>query len=131
MNSTYTGRKAANTFPLAAKRCQTGKRCCRSGWVFGIDIGNQQRNLSQSKYYTVFLTRIAGAGAGRSPQVLPGGEMITLRFGFTAHFAMKWNNRVYCRLSKMCCGFKDQVRARPSGETCGLVFVSAALERKA
>jgi len=37
---------------------------------------------------------------------------------------------VYFRLSKMLCGFKDQVRARPSGETYGLVFVSAAVERK-
>jgi hypothetical protein len=36
----------------------------------------------------------------------------------TKNFA--WNNRVYCRLSKMLCGFKDQVRARSSGETGGL-----------
>ena len=33
---------------------------------------------------------------------------------------MKWNNSVYFRLSKMLCGFKDQVRARTSGEQCGL-----------
>ena len=50
----------------------------------------------------------------------PGGEMITQRFGFTKDFAKEWNNRVYCRLSKMLCGFKDQVRARPSGEKYGL-----------
>jgi hypothetical protein len=49
----------------------------------------------------------------------------------TMDFAKACNIRVYCRLSKMLCGFKDQVRARSSGETGGLVFVSAALERKA
>ena len=38
----------------------------------------------------------------------------------TKDFAKEWNNRVYFRLSKMLCGFKDQVRARPSGETGGL-----------
>jgi len=46
--------------------------------------------------------------------------MITHRFGFTKDFTMEWNNRVYFRLSKILCGFKDQVRARPSGEKCGL-----------
>ena len=49
--------------------------------------------------------------------------MITPRFGFTARFVKEWNNRVYCRLSKMRCESKDQVRARPSGETCGLVIL--------
>jgi len=39
----------------------------------------------------------------------------------TKDFTMEWNNRVYFRLSKILCGFKDQVRARPSGEKCGLV----------
>jgi len=38
----------------------------------------------------------------------------------TKDFTKKWNNSVYFRLSKMLCGFKDQVRARPSGEKCGL-----------
>jgi len=52
--------------------------------------------------------------------VSPGGEMIAPRFGFTKDFAKEWNNRVYCRLSKMLCGFKDRARARPSGETGGL-----------
>jgi len=33
---------------------------------------------------------------------------------------MERNNSVYFRLSKILCGFKDQVRARPSGEKCGL-----------
>ena len=55
-----------------------------------------------------------------SPQDLPGDEMITPRFGSTKDFAREWNNLVYCRLSKRLCGFKDQVRARPSGEACGL-----------
>ena len=35
----------------------------------------------------------------------------------TKDFAKEWNNRVYFRLSRILCGFKDQVRARPSGET--------------
>jgi len=47
--------------------------------------------------------------------------MITQRFGFTKDFTKKRNNSVYSRLSKILCGFKDQVRARPSGEKCGLV----------
>jgi hypothetical protein len=38
----------------------------------------------------------------------------------TKDFAKKWNNLVYFRLSKILCGFKDQVMARPSGETCRL-----------
>jgi hypothetical protein len=33
---------------------------------------------------------------------------------------MEWNYSVYFRLSKILCGFKDQVRARSSGEKCGL-----------
>ena len=32
----------------------------------------------------------------------------------------EWNNSVYFRLNKILCGFKDQVRARSSGEKCGL-----------
>jgi len=32
----------------------------------------------------------------------------------------EWNNRVYFRLNKILCGFKDQLRARSSGEKCGL-----------
>ena len=55
-----------------------------------------------------------------SPHVSSGGEMITPRFEFTKDFAKEWNNPVYCRPSKMLCGFKDQVRGRPSGERCGL-----------
>jgi hypothetical protein len=38
----------------------------------------------------------------------------------TKSFTKKWNNSVYSRLSKRLCGFKDQVRARPSGEKSGL-----------
>jgi hypothetical protein len=38
----------------------------------------------------------------------------------TKDYAKESNNRVYYRLRKMLCGFKDQVRARPSGETGGL-----------
>ena len=64
--------------------------------------------------------RSRAALANTSPQVLPGCEMITPRFGSTKDFVKEWNNLVYCRLSKILCGFKDQVRARSSGETCGL-----------
>jgi hypothetical protein len=67
-----------------------------------------------------YAVRSRAALTNTSPQVLPGGEMITPRFGFTKDFAKKWNKLVYFRLSKILCGFKDQVRARPSGETCGL-----------
>jgi hypothetical protein len=38
----------------------------------------------------------------------------------TKDFTKKWNNSVYSRLSKIPCGFKDQVRVRPSGEKYGL-----------
>ena len=64
--------------------------------------------------------RSRAALTNTSPPVLPAGEMITPRFGCTKDFAKKWNNRVYFRLSKILCAFKDQVRARPSGETGGL-----------
>jgi len=46
--------------------------------------------------------------------------MITQRFGFRKEFTKKWNNSVYSRLSKILCEFKEQVRARPSGEKCGI-----------
>ena len=73
---------------------------------------------SNRSYGYAFRSRAALTNT--SPPVLPRGEMITPRFGFTEHFAKEWNNRAYFRLSKMLCGFKDQVKARPSGETCGL-----------
>jgi hypothetical protein len=37
----------------------------------------------------------------------------------TKDFAKERNNSVYFRLRKILCGFKDQVRARPSGEKYG------------
>ena len=73
---------------------------------------------SNRSYCYAFRSRAAPTNT--SPPVSPGGEMITQRFGSTKDFAKEWNNRVYFRLSKMLCGFKDQVRARPSGETGGL-----------
>ena len=73
---------------------------------------------SNRSYCYAFRSRAALTNT--SPPVLPGGEMITPRFGSTKDFAKEWNNLVYCRLSKMLCGFKDQVRARPSGEIGGL-----------
>ena len=48
------------------------------------------------------------------------GEMIAQRFGFTRRLLKAWNNRVYFRLKEMSCGFKDQARARQSGEKWGL-----------
>jgi hypothetical protein len=38
----------------------------------------------------------------------------------TRNFAKERNNSVYFRLSNIFCGFKDQARARPSGEKYGL-----------
>ena len=64
--------------------------------------------------------RSRAALTNTSPHVSPGDEMITPRFESTKDFVMVRNKRVYFRLSKMLCGFKDHVRARPSGETCGL-----------
>jgi len=64
--------------------------------------------------------RSRAALTNTSPRASSGGEVITPRSGFTKDFAKEWNNRVYCRLSKMLCGSKDQVRARPSGVTGGL-----------
>ena len=73
---------------------------------------------SNRSYGYAFRSRAALTNT--SPPVSPGGEMITPRFKFTEDFAKEWNNRVDCRLSKILCAFKDQVRARPSGGTCGL-----------
>ncbi len=42
----------------------------------------------------------------------------------TKDFAMEWNNRVYFRLSKILCGFKDQVRTCSSGKKFGLVVAT-------
>ena len=88
-----------------------------------------------------FAVGILSTAQTPSPHVSSGGEIITPRFGLmkyipvfhpsgvamrsksvpdgfvTKDFAKECNNNVYCRLSKILCGFKDQVRARPSGET--------------
>jgi hypothetical protein len=61
------------------------------------------------KYIPVFHP----AGVASRSKSVPDGFV-------TKVFARERNNSVYCRLSKRLCGFKDQVRARPSGETCGL-----------
>ena len=74
--------------------------------------------LHSSSYGYAFRSRAALTNT--SPRVSPGDEMIAPRFGSTKDFAKERNNLVYFRLSKMLCGFKDQVRARPSGETGGL-----------
>ena len=46
--------------------------------------------------------------------------MIAQGFGFTRDFLMERNNSAYCRLKKISCEFKEQVRARHPGEKCGL-----------
>ena len=94
---------------------------CYSRMPITVQAGLRVRKLalhSNRSYGYAFRSRAALTNSG--PPVLPGGEMITQRFGSTKDFAKEWNNRVYFRLSKMLCGFKDQVRARPSGETGGL-----------
>ena len=86
-----------------------------------VQAGLRVRKLalhSNRSYGYAFRSRAALTNT--SPPVLPGDEMITPRFGSTKDFAKEWNNRVYFRLTKMLCGFKDQVRACPSGKTGGL-----------
>ncbi len=46
--------------------------------------------------------------------------MIAQRFDSTTDFLRERNNSVYSRLKKICCGIKDQVRARHPGEKGGL-----------
>ena len=58
------------------------------------------------------------------PEFHPFGIILrskSVAYGFvTQNFTKEWKNRVYSRLSKMLYGFKDQARARPSGEKCEL-----------
>ena len=86
-----------------------------------VQAGLRVRKLtlhSNRSYCYAFRSRAALTNIG--PHVSSGGEMITPRFGSTKDFTKKRNNSVYSRLSKILCGFKDQVKARPSGETGGL-----------
>jgi len=46
--------------------------------------------------------------------------MIAQSFGFTGDYAKEWGDNVYSRLNKILCEFKEQARARSSGENCGL-----------
>ncbi len=55
-----------------------------------------------------------------SPHYSPGGGMIAQGFGFTMDFLKERNNNAYFRLKKIPCGFKQQARARHTGEKCGL-----------
>ena len=94
---------------------------CFSSMPITVQASLRVRKLalhSNRSYGYAFRSRAALTNT--SPPVLPGGEMIAPIFEFTKDFAKEWNNPVYCRLSKILCGFKDQVRARPSGETGGL-----------
>ncbi len=50
--------------------------------------------------------------------------MIAQVFGFTGHFLNEWNNSVYCRVQKMFCRFKVQVRDCHSCEKCGLKVIN-------
>ena len=101
--------------------------CC-SSMPITVQAGLRVRKLalhSNRSYCYAFRSRAAPTNT--SLPVSPGGEMITPRFGFTKDFAKECNNNVYCRLSKILCGFKDQVRARPSGETGGLTPAPASV----
>ena len=115
---------AWNTDPalvLSSKARMTRNTVCSTSEPITVQAGLRDRKLalhSNRSYGYAFRSRAALTNT--SPPVLPGGEMITPRFGVTEYFAKEWNNHVYCRLSKMLCGFKDQVRTRPSGETGGL-----------
>jgi len=97
-----------------AVRTRTGHRTegARCAW-------RTLRSLHSNRSYS-YAFRSRSALTNTSPPVSPGGEMITSRSGCAEDFAKEWNNLVYCRLSKMLCAFKDQVRARPSGGTGGL-----------
>ncbi len=55
-----------------------------------------------------------------SPHFSPGGGMIAQGFGVTRNFLKERNNSAYFRLKKTPCGFKQQARARHTGEKCGL-----------
>ena len=55
--------------------------------------------------------------------------MIAQRFEFTRHLLKEWNNLVYFRLKKRPCGFKDQARARQSGEERGLYITERMRDR--
>ncbi len=46
--------------------------------------------------------------------------MIAQGPGFTGIFLKERNNSAYFRLKKIPCGFKQQARARHTGEKCGL-----------
>jgi hypothetical protein len=94
---------------------------CYTSMPITVQAGLRVRKLalhSNRSYCYAFCSRAALTNT--SPPVLPGDEMITPRFGSAKQFAKEWNNLVYFRLSKMLCVCKDQVRARPSGETGGL-----------
>ncbi len=70
------------------------------------------------------LGRIVPEFSRASPHFSPGDEMIAQGFGFTRGFVKEWNNNVYFRLNKTPCGFKEQARARQSGEKCGPAFAN-------
>ena len=97
-----------------AARTRTGHRTedARCAW-------RTLRSLHSNRSYG-YGFRSRAARTNTSPHVSPGGEMITPRSGCTKDCSKEWNKRVYCRMSKILCAFKDQVRARPSGGTGGL-----------
>ncbi len=53
--------------------------------------------------------------------------MIAQASGFTRNFLKEQNNSAYFRLKKIPCGFKQQARARHTGEKCGLECVSSGV----
>ncbi len=55
-----------------------------------------------------------------SPHFSQEGEIIVQNFGFTGNFLDERNNRVYSRVQKVSCRFKELARIRHSCEKCGL-----------
>ncbi len=55
--------------------------------------------------------------------------MIAQDFGFTGNFLKERNNSAYFRLKKIPCGFKEQARARHTGEKFGLAVACSSGRR--
>ncbi len=55
--------------------------------------------------------------------------MIAQGFGFTGNFLKERNNSAYFRPKKNPCGFKEQARARHTGEKCGLAYQNKIIDQ--
>ncbi len=56
--------------------------------------------------------------------------MIAQGFESTRDFLKERNNSAYFRLKKIPCGFKEQARARHTGEKCGLVTLLSFMDKQ-